>query len=209
MLLEATYTVQTESEGDGSHGAGAKKPQEWTLSQKIAAYSVAASVLQFVALLITLAIIRHHGHRHLRAYVLVESAALGDNGSGAPGWFMTIKNYGQTPAYKVISRAEMAVIQNQRENESLSTPVVESQFPTTIGPQSGFNKTIVFDRSITPQEITDIANQSRGIYLYGRIEYIDAFKKKRFTNFRLRYTGQYPPPGPHIVNFSGSGNEAD
>lgn len=62
---------------------------------------------------------------------------------------------------------------------------------------------------LAANEIGDIATGNRAIYLYGEIDYRDIFGKHRFSNFRLRYLGQYPPPPQGgLFNFSESGNDA-
>ena len=87
-------------------------------------------------------------------------------------------------------------------------PQLEERFSSTLSAGGTFNKSLWFDRPLTPTEIADIANGVRAIYLYGRIEYQDAFKKRRFTNFRHHYMGQFPPLPDAIVNFSDEGNDA-
>ncbi len=92
---------------------------------------------------------------------------------------------------------------------ALVVPPIPEQFFNTLGAGAIFNKALWFDRPLAANEIVDIANGARAIYLYGRVEYRDAFKKRRFTNFRLRYTGQFPPLQGAIFNFSESGNDAN
>ena len=70
-------------------------------------------------------------------------------------------------------------------------------------------KNLWFDRPLTATEIADIVAGGRGIYAYGRIEYTDAFERRRFTNFRLRYNGRFPPLANSIFNFCESGNNAN
>jgi hypothetical protein len=165
----------------------------------------------------TLNHLRKSSERQLRAYVLQENAALIDGTmlnppqparAGIPGTGMLIKNFGQTPAYHVVSWAQIAVIWVATEN-MLVFPPMHSAFYNTLGPGATFNKVLWFDRPLTAIEIADIAAATRAIYVHGRIEYQDAFGKKRFTNFRLRYSGVFPPPAGATLNFSESGNDAD
>jgi hypothetical protein len=58
-------------------------------------------------------------------------------------------------------------------------------------------------------EISEIRSFKKAIYVHGRIEYEDAFKRKRFTNFRLVYAGQYPPPPSAVFSFCQEGNETE
>jgi len=166
----------------------------------------------------TLVHMRESSERQLQAYVLPENAAIVDGTTlnppqpaqaNVPGVGMLIKNFGQTPAYKVVSWAKIAVIAVTDESTMLVVPPIPEQFSNTLGPGGIFNKGVWFDRPLAANEIEDIATGARAIYLYGRIEYRDAFRKPRFSNFRLRYTGQFPPPPNAIFNFSERGNDAN
>jgi hypothetical protein len=123
-----------------------------------------------------------------------------------------IKNTGQTPAYRLRSWFQIAVIAPASENTLvIPTIVPNANFGSilNLGPGGAFSKNLWFDRPLTAPEITDIANNARAIYAYGRIEYEDAFRRTRFTNFRLRYNGAFPPVPNAIFNFSEGGNEAN
>jgi hypothetical protein len=158
---------------------------------------------------------RTSAQRQIRAYVGPEGATIGDGTTwdppqpNVPGVVMFIKNFGQTPAYKVVSWAQIAVIAVKDENTMLIVPPMVEQFSTTVGSGASYNKISKLDRQLAPNEIADIAAGVRAIYWYGRIEYRDIFKRPRFTNFRLRYMGQYPPPANAILNFSEKGNDTN
>lgn len=166
----------------------------------------------------TLNHMRESSERQLRAYVLPTEVSIFDGTmmnpiqparANVPGVPMLVKNFGQTPAYKVISYAQIAVIAVVDENRLLVVPPIPEQFANTLGPGGIFNKAVWFDRPLVANEIADIATGIRAIYFYGRIEYRDAFEKTRFTNFRLRYIGQFPPHPNAIFNFSERGNDAN
>jgi hypothetical protein len=177
-----------------------------------------AGVVGIWVALMTLKHMRESSERQLQAYVLPENASMIDGTmcvppqparANVPFVGMLIKNCGQTPAYKVISWADIAVIAVTDENTKLGIPPIPEKFSNTLGPGSIFNKTLWFDRPLAANEIADIAAGTRAIYLHGKIEYQDAFGKSRFTNFRLRYTGPFPPPANAIFNFSEKGNDAN
>jgi hypothetical protein len=160
----------------------------------------------------------YSSRRQLRAYVLPELSGIIDgtmlnppdaSKANVPGVGMAIKNSGQTPAYNVVSWAGIAVTQPAQENTALVPPPLVGQFANTLGAGSFFSKTLWFNRALTNQEITDVANGVQAVYFYGRIEYRDVFRKHRFANFRLRYNGQFPPPQAAYFNFSESGNDAN
>jgi hypothetical protein len=184
---------------------------EWLIASITAVY-VLISYFTFRA-------IRNSSERQLRAYVLPENAGLYDgsqitpqpvaNKINAPGIAMLIKNSGQTPAYSVVSSMQIAVIPPGTEN-TLEVNPLGQKFTLTLGANGTFTKTWWFERPLIAAEIADIAIGAKAIYLYGRIEYRDAFKKSHFSNFRLHYIGQFPPPQPNaMLNFSLSGNDSD
>jgi hypothetical protein len=189
----------------------------WGLSDKIAVIASIVAFLQFAALVSTVFVMIRYGRRQLRAYVFPENVGISEGTmldppqparANFPGMGMLIKNCGETPAYKVVSWANIAVIPVRDEQTLVAPAEIPDQFSNTLGSGSTFNKFLWLDRPLTGIEIADIAIGVRAIYWYGRIEYRDAFNKARFTNFRVRYTGQFPPAPNSIVNFSETGNSA-
>jgi hypothetical protein len=179
---------------------------------------VAVAIPAIIVGWLTLNAMRESSEQQLQAYVLPEGAGIFDGSTVKPPQpvranfpfvAMLIKNFGQTPAYKVVSWAQIAVIPVRDENTALGVPPLVEKFSNTLGPGGTFNKSFWFDRPLSANEIADIATGVRAIYLYGRIEYRDAFKKRRFTNFRLHYNGIFPPPENVIFHFSESGNDAN
>jgi hypothetical protein len=65
---------------------------------------------------------------------------------------------------------------------------------------------------LSPQEIEGIKNGSYAVFVYGRIEYRDAFKRPRWSTYKLHYTNSAWPPigkGGAVMTFSPHGNEAN
>jgi hypothetical protein len=158
-------------------------------------------------------------HRQLRAYVFADNATLLDGRLAVPvvvelidkvGAFIIIKNFGQTPAYKTAHWGDFKIMEIRDENSALRIPL---PFPNAnrndVPPSGTANKTHRRIDVITDMEIEGIKKGTYGIYVYGRIEYIDAFDKSRFTNYRLRYTGAWPPNQSAIFMFCENGNESD
>jgi hypothetical protein len=77
----------------------------WSLSDKIAAVVIIVGFLQFVALIATWLVMMRTARRQLRAYVFVSSANVSNatEGNGTLQSCVVIKNFGQTPAYKVVN----------------------------------------------------------------------------------------------------------
>lgn len=189
----------------------------WNLSDRIAGIASAAALAQFLALIWTVFIMVTNGHRQLRAYVSPHDAAILDGSMlnppqpprfNVPGILLNFKNSGQTPAYKVVSWARIEIAETINEDR-LVAPILEQKFTTTLGPGDVMPKALWYERPLTAGEIADIGSGARAIYLYGRIEYRDAFKRQRRANFRFRYNGAFPPPVGVILNHCERGNNAD
>jgi hypothetical protein len=125
-----------------------------------------------------------------------------------PGVVLSVKNSGETPAYDVISWMEITVIPPSNENTP-RVPPLQHLFPHSLGPGCLSTKALWFGRPLTPNEISLITVGQRAIFIHGRIEYRDAFKKRRFTNFRLFYSNRpFPPPQGVTLSYSLAGNDA-
>jgi hypothetical protein len=157
--------------------------------------------------------------RQLRAYVFPSDCSLLEGSlltppqphrANEPAIAMAFRNSGNTPAKNAISWAAMAVIDINNEH-SLIVPKLEVQFSITLAPNGIFTKTLWFGRALTSSEIEDVQAGIKGIYLYGRVEYLDCFGEQRFSNFRVRYTNSRFPPVPPSGSFNHcqDGNESD
>jgi hypothetical protein len=158
-----------------------------TIGQKIAAIASIAAFLQFIALAITIWVMIVTSRRQLRAYVFPDNVALMDGimlnppqpvHSNEPGVALIVKNSGQTPAYNVRSWAMINVIEPINEEHLVVPKLSASVSINNIGPGGAISKAVWFGRALTANEIQDVASGARAIYLYGRIEYTDTFKKK-------------------------------
>ena len=178
---------------------------------------VAIAIPAICAAFRTIRVMREGTERQLRAYLFPESVGVWDGttlsppqpaNAGIPWVGMYIKNSGQTPAYKVVSIMQLAVINPANEHTLIPLPLPNT-FSGDFGPNGGIHKGAWLDRPLTAPEIADISTGARAIYAYGRIEYIDAFRRDRFTNFRLKYVGPYPPLSSAIFVYSENGNDAN
>ena len=157
-------TDQTPKESGNNTNQGPDEPNNtWGLSDKIAVYATIAGFLQFVVLAFTVWAMIHHARRQLRAYVLPDTAGIVDGTMlnppvpdkvNVPGVVILIKNSGQTPAYKVVSWAQLAVIPVRDENLLVTPPLIE-RFFNTLGREAVFNKVLWFDRPLVPNELVD------------------------------------------------------
>lgn len=177
-----------------------------------------ATALQAIGLFVTVAVMVRTARRQLRAYVFPETCGICEgmmldppqsDRANQPGVFLIFKNSGKTPAYKVTSWAQIDVIEQINENSlKVLAPIPAiSTFPLAADGTS--SKALWFGRPLSAYEIADISNGHRAIYVHGRVEYVDAFKAKRFTNFRVRYSGAFPPPPNVTFSFCERGNSAN
>ena len=125
-----------------------------------------------------------------------------------PGIVVNFRNSGHIAAYKVISWANLDVIEVAKENE-LIVPDLEHRSASILSPGGIMPKVLWYHRSLTDTEIAEVGAGSRAIYLYGRIEYVDCFESRRSCSFRLRYIGKFPPPKGVIFSHCQDGNHAD
>lgn len=111
-----------------------------------------AGIVGIVVAIATLNHMRESSERQLQAYVLPENATIVEGlmltppkaqMTNVPGVAMLIKNCGQTPAYQVVSYAQIAVISVANENTMLVIPQIPKQFSNTLGPGSTFNSVVV------------------------------------------------------------------
>jgi hypothetical protein len=216
---------QPEQAQAKSEAGSAQRPEQrgsgwlsgWTLSDQIAAIASLVAFFQFLALIGTVWVMVVNGRRQLRAYVFLESSSLTDGATleppndafvNVPGCIMQFRNSGQTPAYQVVTWAAIDVIEPINQNK-LIVPKLLIVGPGYLGANGTMPKMVRLPRVLTEEEIDDIRAGRREIYVYGRIEYRDAFKRKRFSNFRLHYGGQYPPGKGFVMFICDNGNETN
>src|SRR5271155_2302623 len=95
------------------------------------------------------------------------------------------------------------------DQATLTTPEVRERFFSTLGVGTFLTKSLRLPRVLTPEEIEGITSGTFGIFIWGRIIYRDAFDKPHHSDFRLHYSGQYPPAKGAVLSFSEAGNESD
>lgn len=135
---------------------------------------------------------RNTAKRQLRAYVCIVKSGRVPNVQN-PAFFtfhVQANNSGQTPAYDVGSwiggkLREFPLIGDLGQPDP---DFIESK--SVIAPDGDFFMSKTITTPLTPEESAAITDRTKAIYIYGRIEYRDAFKERRYTNFRLMYHGE-------------------
>ncbi len=148
--------------------------------------------------------------RQLRAYLFIDDAFIrnGESDDGpeylsAPVVFYTIKNNGQTPAYKVsvLHTAEMVDLPFGK----IVTPI-EIDYLGTIAPRGD----VVEDMRpgvIGTGDPTDFREKAKGAVLRGVITYKDAFGDTQTTDFHFTHKGPIDDPRSRMAAES-EGNDA-
>lgn len=195
-----------------------KSFEDWTAADIIAGIAAVASVLQAIALIATILVLVRTARRQLRAYVLPEGGRIMDGTmttpplpahANEPGVILIFKNSGPTPAYNYVSWGQVVVTQPLNIPNLAIPSMAAAMYPAVVGAGGKMPKNLQLGRSLTQQEIADIGNGQQVVIAHGRIEYRDAFRRKRWTNFRLQYSGLWPPRHDAVLNFSAAGNDAN
>lgn len=151
---------------------------------------------------------RQTARRQLRAYVFVANAKIGrrDEMPGHIEIIFTLKNSGQTPAHDITVWADTMVTDNPL------TVKLEGTKDPSVGktnlPPGGKHSTSFYKVDFSPaQNLALYTNPQVAIMIWGEVRYIDAFKIKQRTKFRLIQRG-----GPEFrdkpLAFTDDGNEA-
>ena len=185
----------------------------------VAITAIATLLLTFVTagLVYTAYLQIRTGRVQLRAYVYPEAADLFETTlinppiperANIPFVQIAWKNTGQTPASNVILWSHMEVIEPINEDKLVVPPLVNRNF-TNLGSGGTGSKSFYFYRPLTQSEMSDVFAGVKAIYLYGRIQYKDIFGDDWHTNFRLNYSGHFPPKSiPATFSICENGNDA-
>jgi hypothetical protein len=127
--------------------------------------------------------------RQLRAYICMDTGEV-EIRAGQPIANVHFKNCGQTPAYDVYGWIGVEVRPHPLQSP---LPVRDdiAKPKTTVGPGVGFGypgrrKSKMF----TPDELSMIGGPRTTFYVYGRVDYRDAFGSYWYTNVRLIAGGE-------------------
>ena len=146
--------------------------------------------------------------QQLRAYVHAGLPEIGRAFSDENGHLsveLIIKNYGQTPAYQLKSSAFIGFYKLPL-SKILDSANYGNGSLGCIAPNQFFRVYPVLGRKLDQSEINDIKVQKAGIYVWGYLEYIDIFKAKRTTEFKMLSTGNDFRDG--VFAYCTDGNEA-
>jgi hypothetical protein len=130
--------------------------------------------------------------RQLRAYIgiVIPSDGPGDRNflpPNIPAIHLSIKNFGQTPAYRVTYQSGVDLKQYPLpKNTEYPTPTIGPQNPITVFPGTPEPLGIRSPggRALTNEEVKAIQDgNSKRLCFWGTITYVDAFGYSRYTNY--------------------------
>ena len=176
------------------------------LRMKLTDALLAASTFAlFLATAWLVGITRDGSRRQLRAYLLVHGCVL--QHGNEPRVHLTIKNFGQTPAHDVQTWVGTIVEEYPLQKPLSEPPDDFTQSISIVGPGS-FEESIVPVTQQTGAQWNLIRQMQGAVYVWGRVEYRDAFRKKRVLQFRLMMQGGHGVDTGRFVNCK-EGNYAD
>jgi hypothetical protein len=140
---------------------------------------------------------RASSERQLRAYVFISGARVvnATEGDGPLEAHVVVKNFGQTPAYKLVNVNGFA-LDRYPPPPTLNLVVPEEQFrmfgrsKSDLGPTQSEDARQAVDRPpLSEEERRALAHGALVIYVYGEIRYQDAFGRDQWTKYRLMLGG--------------------
>lgn len=171
--------------------ADLKAQQEMAIAAEKMLWATVASVgvaaVAVVLVFLTFRVTRKTAERQLRAYLAItEANRIKVDRPGRNGWsvHVVVKNYGQTPAYNTritvysdvkprgFDETQLDITQHKKESVPFYFPPNDTNHTTDPLPRldTGWN---------------DFKNEKSAAYIWGRIDYTDAFKKERWATFRM------------------------
>lgn len=163
------------------------KSSNWSLSDKIAAIATIGGFLQFLALIITIAVMIKTARRQLRAYVSLDPPRFGKHNLDSIQ--VMAKNGGQTPAYNVQSHLNYYWLP---AGQDLPTNFHFQDYGNPTSPMKSIavlnpNAEITFTLGIDPQKIESVRKKENNLFFYGHVDYRDIFGKHRTSKFCYQY----------------------
>lgn len=122
--------------------------------------------------------------RQLRAYVAIKDPLISRvDQQGQPEATITIRNYGQTPAYQFSVSTEMALVSSFEQ--ACAVPDRRGLLGH-LGPGADFTVRLTALFTISNAQFAQLATEVVSIFVYGIIRYVDTFGEPHFTRFRLQ-----------------------
>jgi hypothetical protein len=145
--------------------------------------------------------------RQLRAYVAVKNGCVvGIRDGSKPIAWLTVKNYGQTPAYKFSVSVDIELVVGSDELHPNKEP---SSVLGHLAPSAELVLTAPALVMLTQTHLFQLENGAATIFVHGIIRYFDTFGKEHFTRFRTMIGGGFGLPEDGRLVSCSEGNETD
>jgi hypothetical protein len=133
------------------------------------------------------AIAKDTAKRQLRAYVVVKAGRLENVAAGGrPKAVVTIKNFGQTPAYNSRQSSVMGFDRFPPMLEPPAESPADRALPDhPLGPGGEMYANASMQRALQQVQIDDIPRGEFALSVVGKILYVDAFGHEQTTRYRL------------------------
>jgi hypothetical protein len=164
---------------------------ELSTGDKIAVIATLVGFLQFVALVATVAVMRRSAQRQLRAYVSASPDFVTSfDETHWPTAKMTIRNLGQTPAYDLTHRSEIAAWPYPLPSGFKLPPVDErkASAPTVLFPNVPLRGGVPKGSPFSGEELAAIREGRSRVYIFGEAHYRDIFRKKCWITYCVSMT---------------------
>lgn len=146
--------------------------------------------------------------RQLRAYVAIEDARINRVDAGAkPEALLTIRNFGQTPAYRfaVSAQTDFVLVGAETHPAPDDPPVLGH-----LAPGAEFRVAAQSLYTLNMSSLMQLQNGAANVFVHGIIRYVDTFGQPHFTRFRTTMGGPHHEIPSHRVLISCyEGNETD
>lgn len=153
---------------------------------------------------------RTHARQELRAYVFLRDVQL-MNSDDTIEVTVYVKNFGKTPAYHFRLVCTLTLAESDTITFTPNPSPPEYQSISTLAPGAEQECLRRFEKRTSEQEFALLAAGKLRIFVFGRFDYVDAFGKARFTNFRY-FSTSIIRKGDQLnlfLNLSSTGNESN
>lgn len=179
------------------------------MTSEIVTYIIASATgIQAIALIWTVIVMIRTTRRQLRAYVFIDSMAVKNiSVNQNPKTLVIIKNSGLTPAYNLSGMVGIDFREYPLASNLDPLPI-DPSIKSSIPPGGRINFNLTHNELLTSARIDQLNNGTHAIYVTGRIIYIDAFGKRRFTKF-LTFHNRFTTGNLITLTPYSEGNEAN
>jgi hypothetical protein len=155
---------------------------------------------------LTIRKMRDTEERQLRAYVFADAGPLEKGANNVWRYVINYRNSGQTPAYEFTQYTQAGIFDEPAPENTFAIVLRQlgrnSKAPLPPNQRDTVSATNTFN--VTPAEISDIRAGRKAFYVWGEIQYRDAFKRRRTVRFRFVHDKHCGPT--HLI-YNELGNE--